>query len=71
MEKNENFKSFEYQAIKQIDEIKYIPNGDLKKKYRIANCLIYVLKNFDKIEPIIKQYWIDQETKKLKEDKER
>lgn len=43
--------------------------GNFKRKRLIQNCLIWVVDNFDEVEPMIKKLWLDKERAKL--DKER
>ena len=42
-----------------------IDGRDFKKVIRIENCLKYVAKNIDDLEPIIRQHWFEQEIKLL------
>ena len=42
-----------------------IDGRDFKKAIRIENCLKYVAKNIDDLEPIIKQHWFEKEIKTL------
>ena len=36
-----------------------------KKEQHIVDCLTYVLENFDKVEPTIREFWLKDEMKKL------
>lgn len=42
-----------------------IDGRDFKKAIRTENCLKYVAKNIDELEPIIRQHWFEQEIKLL------
>lgn len=53
-----------------LKKIEQASNGDWKRKDFIKNCVVYVIDNFDEIEPIIKRHWLEKEKKKL-EEKER
>ena len=44
---------------------------DWKEEKHVKNCLNYVAQNFKEIEPVIRQFWINKEKKKLEKDKER
>ena len=44
---------------------------DWKEEKHVKNCLNYVAQNFKEIEPIIRQFWINKEKKKLEEENER
>ena len=44
---------------------------DWKEEKHVKNCLNYVAQNFKEIEPIIRQFWINKEKKKLEKDNER
>jgi hypothetical protein len=48
-----------------------LPEVDHKEEIRYKSCLNYVIKNFNELEPIIREYWIKKEMKKLEKDKER
>ena len=41
---------------------------DWKEEKHVKNCLNYVAANFKEIEPVIRQFWINKEKKKLKEE---
>ena len=42
-----------------------IDGRDFKKAIRTENCLKYVAKHIDDLEPIIRQHWFEQEIKTL------
>lgn len=42
-----------------------IDGRDFKKAIRTENCLNYVAKHIDDLEPIIRQHWFEQEIKLL------
>ena len=44
---------------------------DWKEEKHVKNCLNYVAANFKEIEPVIRQFWINKEKKKLEEENER
>lgn len=44
--------------------------GDYKEDIRLKSCLNYVIKNFNELEPIIREYWVKSEMKKLEKEKE-
>ena len=44
---------------------------DWKEEKHVKNCLNYIAANFKEIEPIIRQFWINKEKKKLEKDNER
>lgn len=44
--------------------------GDWKEELRIKNCLTYVAENFNELEPIIKEFYIKKEMKKLEKEKD-
>ena len=48
-----------------------LPEVDYKEEIRYKSCLNYVIKNFNELEPIIREYWIKKEMKKLEKEKER
>ena len=48
-----------------------LPEVDYKEEIRYKSCLNYVIKNFNELEPIIREHWIKKEMKKLEKDKER
>ena len=50
-------------------KIEQASNGDWKRENFIKNCVVYVIDNFDSIEPIIKKHWIDKEKAKLDKEK--
>lgn len=45
--------------------------NNFKREEHIANCLTYVLENFNEIEPIIREFWLNKEMKKLKKEKQK
>lgn len=54
-----------------IDKISKSGDGNWKKEIHIRNCLCWVADNFDEIEPIIREYYLKKEMKKLEEEHER
>ena len=44
---------------------------DWKEEKHVKNCLNYVAQNFKEIEPVIRQFWINKEKKKLENENER
>lgn len=44
---------------------------DWKEEKHVKNCLNYVAQNFKEIEPVIRQFWINKEKKKLEKENER
>ena len=50
-----------------------VPQGfsDFKEMEHMKNCLNYVAANFYDVEPIIREYYLKKEMKKLKEEHER
>ena len=41
---------------------------DWKEEKHVKNCLNYVAQNFKEIEPVIRNFWIEKEKKKIMEE---